>query len=258
MTSLAPRLALTLLILGGAPALAAAAPPAATPPAAPQPAAAGPAPQPPDPDAVFYPAAARAAGVEGRAVIHCARTNHLQLKDCALVSETPAGQGFGAAALAMAAANQPNPLVDTAEPALVAPADITVSFRLRPPGIDPDLSVAAHVVTRPAILAVPTFEQVKSAYPVRALSDSVEGVAVIECRVTKAGALTACRPLGERPDGYGFGAAALDLAADFKLQPGQVDGVPIDGAAVRLPVQFTLEDPSAPLRLQDAAPPPPR
>src|ERR1022692_4290605 len=83
------------------PALAEASPPPPTIPAKPTPAPM--ATQSPDAMLAFYPAAARAAGLEGAAVIHCVRNEHLALKGCALVSETPAGHGFGAAALAMAA-----------------------------------------------------------------------------------------------------------------------------------------------------------
>jgi TonB family protein len=249
------RLGLAVLI-AAAPALAWAAnapAPAAPAPASP-PAPTAP-PAPPNPDLNYYPAAARAAGVEGRATIRCGRDSHLKLQNCSLVSESPAGQGFGAAALAMAAANQPNPKVDTTDSALVDPTDIVISFTLHPPLIDPDVVNMAHVITKPKLIGVPTREQLQAAYPVRALSDQVDGAAVLDCLVTAGGALATCRVLGERPDGYGFGQAGLEVAKDFKLTPRLIDGDPVDGAEVRVPVPFTVADPAGPLMLKTVPPP---
>jgi TonB family protein len=236
---------LSLLLTVAAPTAAFAAPTASssTPAAAATPTA-------PDPDATYYPAAARAAGVEGKAVIHCGRTSRLKLTGCTLVSETPAGQGFGAAALAMAADSVENPKVDTTEAALTQPADIPVTFSLHPPGIDPDLTAMAHVRTSPSVVSAPTHEQIRNAYPVRALSDSVEGVALLRCVVSVAGGLEQCRVLAERPNGYGFGLAALDLAADFKLKPQLDDGVAVTSLPLPISVPFALDDPNAPLQLQ--------
>lgn len=50
----------------------------------------------------LYPPAARKARVGGRGVINCRVGAGGALEDCRLVSETPAGQGFGEAALALA------------------------------------------------------------------------------------------------------------------------------------------------------------
>ncbi|MGH6970604.1 MAG: energy transducer TonB, partial [Caulobacteraceae bacterium] len=196
----------------------------------------------------YYPAAAKAAGVEGEASIRCARDAHLALKDCALVSESPAGHGFGAAALAMAAASPENPKVTTDAAALGAPQTIAVRFSLHPPAVRPDIAETAHMMTPAKLLHGPTPAQVQAAYPVRALSDQVEGVAAMDCAVTKAGALTACHVAGESPAGYGFGQAALDLAPDFALKPATMDGQPVAGGEVRVPVPFG-RDPTAPLTL---------
>jgi TonB family protein len=229
------------------------APHAATATAAPAHAAA-PAAQ-PDPALAFYPAAARAAGIEGSATIRCSRNEHLGLVNCALVSETPTGQGFGAAALAMAAQSKDNPKVDIPELKTQASADTVVKFHLHPPGITPDLTLMAHTMASPKILSKPTAAQIQAAYPVRALSDQVEGAAIIVCTVGARGELSACRVGREEPGGYGFGQAAVDLAPDFKLAPAEIDGEPVGGAPVSIAVAFTAADPSAPLSL-DTKPPP--
>lgn len=204
-------------------------------------------------DLAFYPPAAKAAGVEGQAVINCRRDEHLALRDCSLVSETPAGRGFGAAALAMAAKSPENTLVTTDDAQLRAPASLTVAFSLHPPQVLPDLTQPAHMVTKPTLVSGPTTAQIQAAYPVRALSDQVEGAALIDCTVGKTGKLSNCQVAAETPAGYGFGQAALDVSSDFTLKPQTVDGEAVEGAQVRVPVAFA-HDPEAPLTLQTTPP----
>lgn len=226
-----------------APTLAAPAAPQAGPPQAAQPPSAA--------DAVlaFYPPAAKAAGVEGSAVIRCGHDEHLAVKDCVLVSETPAGQGFGAAALAMAARAPDNPKLDFPDEPAKPPQEVEIRFSLRPPAISPDVTRMAHTIGQPAIVTKPTTAQIQAAYPVRALDNQIEGDAFMDCVVMVDGKLTGCRIAGESPTGFGFGQAALDLAADYQLKPRYLDGEPNGGAQVRLGVRFSTADPTAPLTL---------
>ena len=219
---------------------------------APQPAPApkaAPASTQPDAVLVFYPAAARAAGVEGAAVIRCLHDEHMGVKNCALVSEAPAGQGFGAAALAMAAKAPGNPKLDFADEPSKPAQDIQVNFTLHPPEITPDITTMPHVVGKPAIVSAPSNAQIQAAYPERALSNQIEGKAAIDCQVTADGKLAACRIAGELPAGYGFGQATLDLAGDFVMKARTIDGDPVSGATVRVGVAFNSTDPTAPLSL---------
>jgi TonB family protein len=212
--------------------------------ATPKPAAAA-----PDPALVFYPTAARAAGVEGSAVIRCVHDEHMRVIDCTLVSETPAGQGFGAAAMAMAAQAPGNPKLNFADERAKPPQDIEIHFTLRPPEIRPDITTIPHVVARPAIVSAPNNTQIQAAYPERALADQVEGKAAMDCMVMADGKLARCQIAGELPAGYGFGQATLDLAGDFVMKPRTVDGDPVSGATVRVGVAFSTTDPTAPLSL---------
>jgi TonB family protein len=194
-----------------------------------------------DPVLGFYPAAARTAGVEGQAVINCKRDAHLALVACKLVSEDPAGQGFGAAALAMAAKSPQNPRLLLKDAAAEPAADTAVRFTLRPPYITPDVTRMAHIVKSAAIVSQPTSAQIQAEYPPRALDNQVEGGAVIECVVTLAGKLAECQVYDEQPTGYGFGQAALDLAADFVLEPRLIDGEAVGGTPVKIGVNFTSQ-----------------
>ena len=65
----------------------------------------------PDPATIIddYPKAALAAGVAGVATIRCVHDDRYRPIRCTLVSEAPEGQGFGAAALAIAGRAVANP-----------------------------------------------------------------------------------------------------------------------------------------------------
>jgi Gram-negative bacterial TonB protein C-terminal len=222
----------------------------AAPPAAPLPAGpATPRVNLTDPVLGFYPAAAKAAGVEGQAVVRCRRDEHLALVGCTLVSEDPPGQGFGAAALAMAAKSPQNPRLILKDAAAEPSSDTTVHFTLRPPYITPDISRMAHIVKSAAIVTQPSNAQIQAAYPPRALDNQVEGGAVIECVVALTGKLAECTVFDEQPTGYGFGQAALDLAGDFLLKPRLVDGEAVAGSPVKISVNFTSQAADAPLTL---------
>jgi len=75
-------------------------------------------------------------------------------------------------------------------------------------------------------------------YPRRAITREVEGVALLDCIVSTAGRL-ACQVLSETPAGYGFGDAALRIAADHRMVPATRDGVAVPGR-YRMRVPFEL------------------
>jgi TonB family protein len=194
-------------------------------------------PLPPDPALAFYPPAARAAGVEGQATIRCGRDAQMKLTGCALVSEAPAGRGFGAAALALAAASPDNPKLDVTNPALLKPADFAVAFRLHPPSVDPDLSGMSHILTRPAVAHAPSSAEMARYVPAGA--GSVGGHATLRCHVSVEGRLFECAVLQESPPHLHLGDAAARIAQDlYRLTPGLLDGQPDPRAEVELGIDF--------------------
>ena len=113
----------------------------------------------------------------------------------------------------------------------------------------------AGVVTRPDWLAKPSADAMSRAYPRVAQALEMPGYAVIECRVSTQGLMESCKVDSETPIGMGFGAAALQVSAAFRMKPGTLDGAPVSGGQVRVPITFKTA-PSAPPPATPAGPEP--
>jgi TonB family protein len=95
-------------------------------------------------------------------------------------------------------------------------------------------------VVRPDWSRRPNGADVARFYPREALAQRLDGMAVMQCRVDRAGGLSACAIVREGPQGLGFGAATLQMAPLFQMKPKSVNGRPVDGGVVRIPVRFKL------------------
>jgi TonB family protein len=93
----------------------------------------------------------------------------------------------------------------------------------------------------PNWLRKPSGEDMAHAYPERAQREERSGHAVISCKTNVGGYLTDCRVESESPAGYGFGAAALSMADEFKIAPGMREGVLHEGH-VRIPIAFRMPE----------------
>lgn len=204
--------------------------------------------------AAAFPAPAKARGVAGRAMLDCEVTAEFGLGNCSVRSETPADMGFGAAAVGLARLYRLDPVDYWGRPVL--PGDhlyFGVVFPIEgqesppppaglpigpPPGGMPRPPPPPGFVkiTQPIWTSTPAGEAIAAAYPKGAGRQG--GRAVIECRVTAAGAVTACAILSETPAGQGFGAAAVSLAPQYRIQTTNAEGQSVIGNTVQISVAF--------------------
>jgi TonB family protein len=97
--------------------------------------------------------------------------------------------------------------------------------------------------TPPDYLKPPPAKEMSALYPSAAARDHLTGSTVIGCVVTAQGTLEPCRVVAEAPKGKGFGDAALAMAKLFHCQPAKIDGRPVGGGFVRIPLDFSLNAP---------------
>jgi outer membrane biosynthesis protein TonB len=69
------------------------------------------------------------------------------------------------------------------------------------------------------VVARPTPDEIKAAWPREAAKAGVEGVAGMRCRVAADGGVVDCAPLIEAPQDQGFAAALLTLVPKFRFLP---------------------------------------
>jgi TonB family protein len=188
----------------------------------------------------FYPAAAKAATIEGSATINCQITPHGARRDCTLVSENPAGEGFGKAALDVAAATTDTPTVNFTPEQAEPLKTTTLNFKLLPPRVVPNmLSFAIHK-GNPKWARRPDADDLGRALRQASVREDLGGKATMSCIITKDGDLSACTVVSEDPTNSGFGLAALKLARYFKMSPMTDLGCPLEpeGAKITIPIRF--------------------
>jgi len=100
-------------------------------------------------------------------------------------------------------------------------------------------------VVEPDWAGRPTGADLVRFYPAKALAHELDGMAVMRCRVALTGALSACVIIRETPQGAGFGKATLRMAPLFKMKPMGLNGRPVAGGIITIPVRFKLQ-PSGP------------
>lgn len=123
----------------------------------------------------------------------------------------------------------PRPPIDGGAIATLNPPPLTEADPPRDP-----------IIRNPSWVRRPDAGDFARFYPERAMRLSRTGEAEITCSVTASGQLQACRVTGEAPDNMGFGQAALKLARYLQIAPKTIDGKPVDGGILVVPITFRL------------------
>ena len=177
-----------------------------------------------------YPAHAAQAGIAGAVKMKCAATAAGLLSDCAVIQEAPLGEGFGSAALSLAAGMALKPEDANGQP--IAGRNLIVPVRFEPDM----LRHPGTIIGRPDWLRRPTNDELIQFFP--AAAGGVKGDAMIACVVSTRGLLEKCAVSAEAPVGHGFGGAAIAMSSTFLMRPMTIDGLPVGGACVRIPIHF--------------------
>jgi TonB-like protein len=104
---------------------------------------------------------------------------------------------------------------------------------------------APNVITGADWLAKPDAESMQRYYPALAAQLGISGYSILHCKVNAQGLLYACTADTERPTGLGFGKAVLGLSSEFRMRPMTLNGQPVDGGMINIPVRFELPTPEA-------------
>lgn len=187
----------------------------------------------------LYPSAAAKKGKDGQAVIACIVTVQGLLRDCKAVSETPPRLDFGAAAVAITPQLLFKPAMRDGKP-VESVVRIPINWK-NMAGMS-RLGPAAQsdkVYTNLPWREAPTTTDVLAAYPAKARSEKVGGVAIIDCRIGSEGRLSRCETVRESPKGYGFASAAKTLAPHFVTPVKTSDGGTAAGARAHVSVAFS-------------------
>jgi TonB family protein len=179
--------------------------------------------------------------VQGDVVLNCDIRRDGGLNNCRLVSETPPGRGFGAAALrtspSIKVRNRP-----------AGSGDVPVALRMSreeadaagvtPPGTPPLVEFRGLDFARSA----PPREKTEPFAPPRARRHAG---AALQCTVQADGRLAACRVL--QADGPEYGRAAIRAAeAVYRLPPRDSEGRPTAGRPFNLEITWGRPGPPGP------------
>ena len=172
-----------------------------------------------------YPPAALAARESGQAIITCERDAIGKPHNCGITSETPAGQGFGAAALKLMREAAPE---GDMQPGQRQALPFRFLFSPDPPTITPDVFHPGPPM--PYVARGPTTEEATRV--VNGMHVSGTAAVKIDCWIGVDGFLTDCKLVSETPPGTGMGALELELTPLDQFGLFTQEGFPATGMKI--------------------------
>jgi TonB family protein len=106
--------------------------------------------------------------------------------------------------------------------------------------MDQPLRIEPAQISQPDWVKRPSSDDIWAYYPKAAYEAKIQGSAMLMCRVSGDGGLSACRVISEGPEGEGFGRAALGMSGLFEMRPMMINGHALSGGVVRIPVRFVI------------------
>jgi TonB family protein len=185
-----------------------------------------------------WPAKALASGIGGNGTIVCLVSTQGALFDCFVKSETPAGENFGAAAIALTPQFLMKPASLKGTPVISV---VTIPVNFVGVGAGQAASTFGSRKMVDAVMAwpeAPSYAAVAAAYPKEARAKKLGGRATLSCEFNAEGRLARCNTLTEEPHGLGFASAAKQLTKEFRAFPNTSSGASLYGARVQLAIVF--------------------
>lgn len=195
-----------------------------------------------------YPTRAMREGLSGETIINCVVTTQGVLIDCVALSETPAGQSFGAAAITLTSQFLMKPATLNGRP---TPSVVSLPINFKHQGGPGVGGIGKKVMPATVTWAeAPTVADVAAAYPKKARAEKKAGHVTLACDLAASGRLANCATATSDPKNYGFDVAAKQLARQFLFPLNSEDEKKaVRNVSVHIPFTF---DPSA---IDSATPP---
>ena len=194
-----------------------------------------------------WPSEAWKRGLGGKAVIACQVSVQGALRACAVESESPAGAGFGAAAIALTPQLLMKPATRDGQP-VVSGVRIPVQFPTpevatgtRMPGVGGFSPPTKKSLANVTWVSAPSYDDVAAAYPAKAGTKQIGGRVTLNCFFKAEGRIGGCDTVMEEPKGEGFASAAKVLAKGFVGPAKLSDGGSTLGVATQIPFTFAVE-----------------